>query len=103
MSNLAINKDVYFNCIRKQLKYDVDTSTAKDLHEIDKEEYVNRYAIVRRDTGDVLGIHSDDYIIRPYSKLAEQVNEVVRECVDIDKYHITTKDLLSTQIGRAHV
>mgnify|MGYP001355096027 CR=1 FL=1 len=29
---------------------------------------------------------------RMYSKLAESVNEVVRECVDIDKYHITTKD-----------
>ena len=92
MNNLEISKDVYFDCARRQLKYDVDTSTAKDLHEIDKEEYVNRYAIVRRDTGNVLGIHTDDYIIRPYSKLAESVNEVVRECIDIDKYHITTKD-----------
>ena len=78
MNNLEISKDVYFDCARRQLKYDVDTSTAKDLHEIDKEEYVNRYAIVRRDTGNVLGIHTDDYIIRPYSKLAESVNEVVR-------------------------
>ena len=68
MNNLEISKDVYFDCVRRQLKYDVDTSTAKDLHEIDKEEYVNRYAIVRRDTGNVLGIHTDDYIIRPYSK-----------------------------------
>ena len=92
MNNLEISKDVYFDCARRQLKYDVDTSTAKDLHEIDKEEYVNRYTIVRRDTGNVLGIHTDDYIIRPYAKLAESVNEVVRESVDVDKYHITTKD-----------
>ena len=52
--SLEISKDVYFDCAKRQLKYDVDASTAKDLHEIDKEEYVNRYAIVRRDTGDPL-------------------------------------------------
>ena len=82
MNNLEINKDVYFDCEKKQLRY-----TA-----VDEDELVNRYAIVRKDNGKLLGIHTDDYIIRPYSKLAESVNEVVRECVDIDKYHITTKD-----------
>ncbi len=82
MNNLEINKDVYFDCDRKQLRY-----TA-----VDEDELVNRYAIIREDNGKLLGIHTDDYIIRPYSKLAESVNEVVRECVDIDKYHITTKD-----------
>jgi len=30
--SLEISKDVYFDCVRRQLKYDVDTSTAKDLH-----------------------------------------------------------------------
>ena len=82
MNNLEISKDVYFDCDRKQLRY-----TA-----VDEDELVNRYAIIREDNGKLLGIHTDDYIIRPYSKLAESVNEVVRECVDIDKYHITTKD-----------
>ena len=82
MNNLEINKDVYFDCEKKQLRY-----TA-----VDEDELVNRYAIIREDNGKLLGIHTDDYIIRPYSKLAESVNEVVRECVDIDKYHITTKD-----------
>ena len=90
MSNLAINKDVYFDCDRKQLQYTINPGLKELPYQ--KQEYVNRYAIVRKDTGDVLGIHTDDYIIRPYSKLAESVNEVVRECVDIDKYHITTKD-----------
>ena len=89
MNNLEINKDVYFDCVRRQLKYyPIDESGEV----IPEDEYVNRYAVVRRDTGKLLGIHSDDYIIRPYSKLAESVNEVVRECVDVDKYHITTKD-----------
>ena len=89
MNNLEINKDVYFDCVRRQLKYyPIDESGEV----IPEDEYVNRYAIVRKDNGKLLGIHSDDYIIRPYSKLAESVNEVVRECVDVDKYHITTKD-----------
>ena len=88
MNNLEISKDVYFDCDRKQLNY------CKDNIEDGRwdMEPVNRYVIVRKDTGKELGIHTDDYIIRPYAKLAEQVNEVVRECVDIDKYHITTKD-----------
>ena len=85
--SLAISEDVKFDCSKIQLKYDIqDGKAAGD------EEYVNRYVIVRKDTGKELGIHTDDYIIRPYAKLAESVNEVVRECVDIDKYHITTKD-----------
>ena len=88
--SLEISKDVYFNCDRKQLYYLANTFGGQQ--EDMESESVNRYAIVRRDTGNVLGIHTDDYIIRPYSKLAESVNEVVRECVDTDKYHITTKD-----------
>ena len=86
--SLEISKDVYFDCDRKQLNY------CKDNIEDGRwdMEPVNRYIIIRKDTGAELGIHTDDYIIRPYSKLAESVNEVVRECVDVDKYHITTKD-----------
>ena len=86
--SLEISKDVYFDCDRKQLNY------CKDNIEDGRwdMEPVNRYAIVRKDTGDLLGIHTDDYIIRPYAKLAESVNEVIRESVDVDKYHITTKD-----------
>ena len=86
MNNLAINKDVYFDCDKKQLSY------LDECQEYSENKKVNRYAIVRKDTGKVLGIHSDDYIIRPYAKLAESINEVVRECVDINKYNITTKD-----------
>ena len=86
--SLAISEDVKFDCNKIQLMYEPtnNTDVCKEL------ETVNRYAIVRKDNGNLLGIHSDDYIIRPYAKLAESVNEVVRECVDIDKYHITTKD-----------
>ncbi len=39
MSALAISKDVYFDCERKQLRY-----TA-----VDEDELVNRYAIIRED------------------------------------------------------
>ena len=86
--SLEISKDVYFDCSKKQLFYNANDDETQG--EVDAS--VNRYVIVRKDTGAELGIHSDDYIIRPYSKLAESVNEVVRECVDVDKYHITTKD-----------
>ena len=86
MNNLAINKDVYFDCDKIQLKY------TNEFDEEFNDEYVNRYAIVRKDNEKLLGIHSDEYIVRPYAKLAEQVNDVVRQCIDIDKYHITTKD-----------
>ena len=85
--SLAINEDVKFDCSKIQLKY----GTINDINEI-QDEYVNRYAIVRKDNEKLLGIHSDEYIVRPYYELAEKVNKVVEECVDIDKYKITTKD-----------
>ena len=93
MNTLPISKDVYFDCSKKQLSYAskaLEECNAEDLDEAYKS--VNRYVIVREDTGKELGIHTDDYIIRPYSTLAESVNEVVKECVDVDKYHIDTKD-----------
>jgi hypothetical protein len=91
MNNLAIDKKVYFDCSKIQLKYsEVVNADTLDTQEIYHD--VNRYVLVRNDTGKELGIHSADYIIRPYAALAEQVNEVVRECVDINKYNITTKD-----------
>ena len=86
MNNLAINKKVYFDCDKIQLKY------TNEFDEEFNDVYVNRYAIVRKDNEKLLGIHSADYIIRPYAALAEQVNEIVKECVDIGKYNITTKD-----------
>ena len=103
MNNLAINKDVYFDCDKKQLQYleecehgyDAGDCPENQLDSSNVREHiksVNRYAIVRKDNGSLLGIHSDDYIVRPYAKLAEQVNDVVSQCVDVDKYHITTKD-----------
>ena len=91
MSTLEISKDVYFDCDRKQLKYTKDDKPEGDIP-YQEQEYVNRYAIVRKDNGNLLGIHTDDYIVRPYAKLAESVNEVVKECIDTDRYHITTKD-----------
>ena len=66
MNNLTISKDVYFDCNKIQLKY-----PNKNFHEAKHEEdaytHVNRYVIVREDTGKELGIHTDDYIIRPYA------------------------------------
>ena len=96
--SLEISKDVYFDCVRRQLKYlpsdyDTDANPAYYHNHIDDTlKSVNRYVIVRKDTGKELGIHTDDYIIRPYYKLAESVNKVIRESMDVDKYHITTKD-----------
>ena len=75
MSNLAINKDVYFDCARKQLAYDI----TDDVGTYRSSAKVNRYAIVRKDTGDVLGIHTDDYIVRPYATLAEGVNKIIED------------------------
>ena len=66
MNNLAINDQVYFDCDKKQLKY----ISSKFNYAEEVYEDVDRYAIVRKDTGKVLGIHSDDYIVRPYAKLA---------------------------------
>ena len=89
--SLAISEDVKFDCEKKQLKYESEVyGNAENMEEAFTD--VNRYAIVRKDNGNLLGIHSDEYIVRPYYELAEKVNEVVEECVDIDKYHITTKD-----------
>ena len=85
--SLAISEDVKFDCSKIQLKY----GTINDINE-EQDEYVNRYAITRKDNGKLLGIHSGEYIVRPYYELAEKVNKVVEECVDIDKYKITTKD-----------
>ena len=89
--SLEISKDVYFDCDRKQLKYTSRMDSREDK-QIFEDEYVNRYAIVRKDTGNLLGIHTDDYIVRPYYKLAESVNKVIEECMDPDQYHITTTD-----------
>ena len=89
--SLEISQDVYFDCDKKQLKYTSRMDSREDK-QIFEDEYVNRYAIVRKDTGNLLGIHTDDYIVRPYYKLAESVNKVIRECMDVDKYHITTTD-----------
>jgi len=88
--SLAISEDVKFDCLKRQLKYyPVNSETGEDIPE---DEYVNRYALVRKDNGNLLGIHSGEYIVRPYYELAEKVNKVVEECIDIDKYKITTKD-----------
>jgi len=88
--SLAISEDVKFDCLKRQLKYyPVNSETGEDIPE---DEYVNRYALVRKDDGKLLGIHSGEYIVRPYYELAEKVNKVVEECIDIDKYKITTKD-----------
>ena len=81
--SLAISEDVKFEVEKQQLYYEPKYSDAT---------YVNRYALVRKDNGNLLGIHSGEYIVRPYYELAEKVNKVVEECIDIDKYKITTKD-----------
>ena len=89
--SLAISEDVKFDVEKKQLKYESEVyGNAENMEEAFTD--VNRYAIVRKDNGKLLGIHSGDYIVRPYYELAEKVNKVVEECVDIDKYKITTKD-----------
>ena len=89
--SLAISEDVKFDCSKIQLKY-----PNENFYELKDEEdrytNVNRYALVRKDNGDLLGIHSGEYIVRPYYELAEKVNKVVEECIDVDKYKITTKD-----------
>ena len=83
--SLAISKDVKFDVEKKQLSYNVNPD-----HFPEDQEFVNRYALVRKDNGKLLGIHSGEYIVRPYYELAEKVNKVVEECIDIDKYKITT-------------
>ena len=100
MNNLATNRDpnntlrtidssAYFDVERKQLAYIAETNNDFD----DVYENVNRYAFVRKDTGQLLGIHSEDYIVRPYADLAEKVNDVIVESVpDYEKYTITPED-----------
>ena len=89
---LTIDKSAYFEVEKKQLYY--QSEYYDDARgETDAYNAVNRYALVRKDTGKLLGIHSYDYIVRPYSVLAEKVNEVIMEAVpDIDKWNITTAD-----------
>ena len=88
MSALAISEDVKFDCEKKQLAYDVTEDNGTYRHQ----EKVNRYAITRKDTGKLLGIHSDEYIVRPYYELAEKVNEVIEQTINLDKYEIETVD-----------
>jgi len=103
MNNLAINKvlrdnlltidqSAYFDVEKKQLHYwshDIDNSG----NDIDQEESVNRYALVRKDTKQLLGIHSEDYVVRPYSVLAEKVNDVIKEALpNYEEFEITTHD-----------
>ncbi|BAQ87641.1 phage/plasmid-like protein TIGR03299 (TIGR03299) [uncultured Mediterranean phage uvMED] len=103
MNNLAINRELpnnlltidesaYFDVEKKQLKYQSEVYNDAETME---EAYtdVNRYALVRKDTGQLLGIHSNDYIIRPYSELAEKVNDVIVEAVpDYERFTIKTED-----------
>ena len=86
---LTIDPSAYFEVEKKQLFYQ-----KFDKHDhISDDEPVNRYALVRKDTGQLLGIHSDDYIVRPYSALAEKVNEIIKDAVpNIDQWKITTED-----------
>ena len=88
---LTIDPSAYFEVEKKQLFY---WSEKEDDIAIDQEDTpVERYALVRKDTGKLLGIHSDDYIVRPYSVLSEKVNEVILDAVpNIDQWKITTED-----------
>ena len=115
MKNLATNRDpnntlrtidssAYFDVERKQLQYveecehghDAGDCPENQLDSLNVREHiktVNRYAFVRKDTGQLLGIHSEDYIVRPYAELAEKVNDVIVESVpDYEKYTITPED-----------
>lgn len=87
---LTINPSAFFEVDKRQLKYVSDgTSSNPEVHD----EWVNRYALVRKDNGKLLGIHSDDYIVRPYGELAAKVNDVILDAIpDIDKWKITTED-----------
>lgn len=88
---LTIDPSAYFEVEKKQLYYLAGEfeGQQEDL----ESEPVNRYALVRKDNGKLLGIHSDDYIVRPYSDLAEKVNEVIKDAVpNIDQWKITTED-----------
>jgi len=88
---LTIDPSAYFEVDKKQLFY---WSEREEDIAIDQEDTpVNRYALVRKDNGKLLGIHSDDYIVRPYSDLSEKVNNVILDAIpDINKWQITTED-----------
>ena len=89
--SLEISEEVKFDVEKKQLYY--QSEYYDDARgETDAYNSVNRYALVRKDNGKLLGIHSGEYIVRPYYELAEKVNKVVEECIDVDKYKITTLD-----------
>ena len=51
--SLAINEDVKFDVDKKQLFYN-----SNDYYD-EGDKPVNRYALVRKDNGNLLGIHSD--------------------------------------------
>ena len=87
--SLEISKNVYFDVVRRQLKYYDPTDEIVGSPEL---KDAPRYALIRKDTGKLLGIHSEDYRIRPYSDLAEKVNNVVEQTIDINKYKISTHD-----------
>ena len=87
--SLEISKNVYFDVVRRQLKYYDPTDQIVGSPEL---KDAPRYALIRKDTGKLLGIHSEDYRIRPYSDLAEKVNNVVEQTIDINKYKISTHD-----------
>ena len=87
--SLDISKNVYFDVVRRQLKYYDPTDQIVGSPEL---KDAPRYALIRKDTGKLLGIHSEDYIIIPYSDLAEKVNNVVEQTIDINKYKISTHD-----------
>ena len=102
MNNLAINRELPNNLltIDQSAYFDVEKKQLKYINFDEKEDGVtpqllpvNRYALVRKDTGKLLGIHSEDYIIRPYSELAEKVNDVIVEAVpDYERFTIKTED-----------
>jgi hypothetical protein len=104
MNNLAINKELpnnlltidqsaYFDVEKKQLHYEEKTTVPNGKWETEDFIPVNRYALVRKDTGQLLGIHSEDYVVRPYSVLAEKVNDVIREALpNYEEFEITTQD-----------
>ncbi len=89
---LTIDESAYFDVEKKQLYYQSEYyDDAKG--ETDAYNSVNRYALVRKDNGKLLGIHSEDYIVRPYGDLAAKVNDIVVEAVpDYERFSIKTED-----------